>query len=64
MEVLIDSNEPFHAKVVKTKKSKHSGVQYGIGTGKHSLKIACEGKILYEKKIFASPQEVKQIVLP
>lgn len=64
VEVLIDSNEPFHAKVVKAKKSKYSGVQYGIGTGKHSLKITCEGKTLYEKKIFASPQEVKQIVLP
>lgn len=64
VEVTIDGNEPFNAKVVKAKKSNRSGTQYGIGTGTHTLKVVHDGKTLYEKKIFTSTQEVKQIILP
>lgn len=64
VQVTIDNGQPFTAKVVKAKKSNRRGTQYGIATGTRTLKVSCEGKILYEKKIFVSTQEVKQIILP
>ncbi len=64
VEVTIDDAKPFFAKVVKQKKSNRRGSQYGISTGARSLKVSYEGRILYQKKIFVSTQEVKQIVLP
>ena len=64
VEVIIDDKAPFEAEVVKAKKSNRSGTQYGISTGAHSLKVIYNGETLYEKKIFTSTQEVKQIILP
>lgn len=64
IQVTIDSGRPFTAKVVKAKKSNRRGTQYGIATGTRTLKVSCEGKVLYEKKIFVSTQEIKQIILP
>jgi len=64
VQVAIDNAQPFAARVVKAKKSNRRGTQYGIATGTRALKVSCEGKILYEKKIFVSTQEVKQIMLP
>lgn len=64
VQVTIDDAQPFDAKVVKTKKSNRKGTQYGIATGTRKLKVSCDGKNLYEKKVFLSTQEVKQILLP
>lgn len=64
VQVTIDNAEPFTAKVVKSKKANRRGTQYGIGTGTKSLVVKCDGKTLYQKKIFVSTQEVKQIILP
>ncbi len=64
VQVTIDNGQPFTAKVVKGKKSNRRGTQYGIGTGTRTLKVSCDGKTLYEKKVFVSTQEVKQIILP
>ena len=64
VEVKIDDNAPFTAKVVKEKKANRRGSQYGIATGTRNITVTCEGKNLYQKKIFISTQEVKQIVLP
>lgn len=64
VQVTIDNAQPFTARVVKGKKSNRRGIQYGVATGARSLKVSCDGKILYEKKIFVSTQEVKQIILP
>jgi len=64
VQVTIDNEEPFTATVVKSKKANRKGTQYGIGTGTKSLKVTCDGKTLYQKKIFVSTQEVKQIILP
>lgn len=64
VQVSIDDATAFDAKVVKEKRSKRKGCQYGIGTGNRSIKVTSQGKVLYQKKIFVSAQEVKQILLP
>ncbi len=62
--VSIDDSTPFTAKVVKAKKANRRGTQYAIGTGARTIKVTSDGKTLYQKKIFVSTQEVKQIILP
>ncbi len=64
VQVTLDDAQPFTAKVVKQKKALRKGKQYGVKTGTRSLKVTCEGKVLYQKKVFLSTQEVKQIILP
>lgn len=63
VQVSVDDTS-FDAKVVKEKRSKRKGSQYGIATGNRNIKVTSEGKVLYQKKIFVSAQEVKQILLP
>ena len=62
--VSLDNQKPFSVQVVKEKKSKRKGTQYGVKTGARHIKVSYEGKTLYNKKIFISTQEVKQIILP
>lgn len=62
--VCLDNNTPFTAKVVKQKKSNRKGTQYAVHTGTRNLKVTYEGKVIYQKKIFVSTQEVKSIILP
>lgn len=62
--VTIDSDKTFEAKAVKQEKAHRRGTQYGISTGRHTVKVSSEGKVLYQKDIFVSTQEVKQIILP
>ncbi len=64
VQVTIDDAAPFTAEVVKPRKAHRRGTQYGIGTGTRNLKVTSGGKVLYQKKIFVSTQEVKQIMLP
>lgn len=64
VEVTIDDNAPFTANVVWQKRASRRGTQYGIGTGNCNLKVTCNGKVVYEKKVFLSAQETKQIILP
>lgn len=64
VQVSIDDATSFDAEVVKAKKASRKGKQYGISTGARSIKVTSEGKVLYQKKIFVSSQEVKQIILP
>ncbi len=64
VQVQVDNNAPFTAKVVKAKKANRRGSQYGIAVGTRSLTVSYQGKNIYQKKIFVSTQEVKQIVLP
>ncbi len=64
VQVTIDDGAPFTAEVVKAKKASRRGTQYGIATGTRNLKVTSGGKVLYQKKIFVSTQEVKQIMLP
>ena len=62
--VSLDEGNTFMAKVVKGKNSNLKGTQYGISTGNRLLKVTYQGEILYQKRIFVSTQEVKQIILP
>jgi len=62
--VTIDDAEPFTAKVVKQKKAHNKGTQYGIATGIRQIKVVSNGKVIYQKKLFVSTQDVKQIILP
>jgi len=62
--VTLDGEKPFLAKVVEERKSNRKGTRYGVKTGTRSIKVTCDGKTLYGKKIFVSTQEVKQIILP
>lgn len=64
VQVTIDDAQPFTAKVVKQKSANRKGTQYGVSTGTHALKVSCDGKIIYQKKLFLSTQEVKQVILP
>lgn len=64
IQVSVDDAQPFIAKVVKQKKSNRRGTQYGVGTGNRSLKVTCDGNVIYQKRLFLSTQEVKQIILP
>lgn len=64
VQVTIDNGNPFQAKVVKQKKSNRKGSQYGVATGTRALKVTCDGNVIYQKKVFLSTQEVKQIILP
>lgn len=62
--VTIDNEAPFTANVVKQKEALRRGTQYRVNTGARQLTVSSEGKILYQKQVFLSPQEVKQIILP
>jgi hypothetical protein len=64
VQVSVDDAAPFTAKVVKAKKASYKGTQYSVATGSRNLKVTCDGKTLYQKKIFVSTQDVKQIMLP
>lgn len=64
VKVTLDGKTVFNARVVKERDSKRKGTTYSIGTGRKKLKVEHEGKTLYEKEIFVSTQETKQIALP
>lgn len=64
VQVKVDNNAPFTAKVVKAKKANRRGSQYGIAVGTRTLTVSYNSRNIFQKKIFVSTQEVKQITLP
>ena len=64
VQAVVDEAQPFVVQVVKSKKANRKGTQYGVGIGTRNLTVYSDGNILYQKKVFLSPQEVKQITLP
>ena len=64
VQVKVDNTAPFTAKVVKAKKANRRGSQYGIAVGTRTLTVSYNSKNIFQKKIFVSTQEVKQITLP
>lgn len=64
VQVSIDNGPSFDAKTVSEKKSNRRGNQYGVTTGAKDIKVSYNGQTLYQKKLFLSTQEVKQINLP
>lgn len=64
VEVIVDDKTPFQAKVYKDKIGRMRGEVYAIATGKHTLKVYHENKMIYNKQLFISAQESKKIILP
>ncbi|MES2727096.1 MAG: hypothetical protein V4643_08345 [Bacteroidota bacterium] len=63
VEVKVDDNTEFNALVKKDYAEKPTGYIYSISKGTHTLTISYHGKVIYNNKIFVSPQETKKIVL-
>ena len=64
VSVFIDDEQPFVVEVVQAKKASWKGIQYAVKTGTRLLKVSNGDRTLYNKKIFISSQEVKQVILP
>lgn len=64
VEVTIDNQTSFNAKVVKEKKGTVKGNIYAVATGKRHVKVSSQGKIIFERDVFLSTQETKKIALP
>ncbi|MDD4514658.1 hypothetical protein [Massilibacteroides sp.] len=64
VQVYIDDNAPFKAKVNKVRPSTVKGDTYVIKSGKRHLKVVYKNKTLYDKEIIVSTQETKRIELP
>lgn len=65
VNVTIDGKTHFQAKSVRQKQMYRKGMQYSVKTGRRKIKVtSSEGNLIYEKEIFVSPQEIKQILLP
>ncbi len=64
VSVSIDNGTIFIAKVDKQTKRGVTGNIYTIPTGRHRISVKVDGRLLYEKEIFTSSQETKQISLP
>lgn len=62
--VTLDGKTKFQAEVVKAKKAYTHGTQYEVATGPKDIKVEADGKIIYQKKLMLSVQEVKRITLP
>jgi hypothetical protein len=64
VEVFVDGNPAFTAKVDKIEKLNVRGNVYAVKQGTRRVKVVHEGKTLYEKNIFVGNQETKKITLP
>lgn len=64
IQVSIDNNTSFNAKVIKEKKGTIKRDIYAIAKGKRKIKVSYNGNIIYEREVFVSAQETKKIELP
>ncbi|MCL1937208.1 MAG: hypothetical protein FWF52_02290 [Candidatus Azobacteroides sp.] len=64
VDVYVDNTASFKAKVDKVNSRTVRGNVYTIKSGTRHLKIAYKGQTLYEKDVFLSSRETKQILLP
>lgn len=64
VQVTIDDNTPFTAKVYNDRVGRLRGEVYAISTGAHTLKVYFEKKLIYNNQIFIMSQESKKIILP
>lgn len=62
--VTIDGKTTFNAKVDKETRRGVKGNKYAIAPGRHQVKVIFGDKLLYEREVFVSSQELKQITLP
>lgn len=65
IDVVIDKDTAFSTKVVKAKQDgeKRKGELYGIKTGKRHICVSYNGNIIYEKDIYVTSQQTKEIIL-
>lgn len=64
VSVCIDHGSEFNAEVVKTRDAERKGTAYVVPTGRHSVAIIKDGKIIKEQIVFLSQQETKIILIP
>ncbi|MCM1079393.1 MAG: hypothetical protein NC344_10830 [Bacteroidales bacterium] len=64
VSVQLDNDTKFTASTVKAKKSNRRGTQYTVKTGTRHLVIRKDGNVIYDKKLFLSSGETKEIQLP
>lgn len=64
LNVKVDNTE-FAANPVKAKKSTYKGTGYSVQPGKRHITVTdSKGNVIYQKYLFISTQESKQIQLP
>lgn len=64
IQVDVDKQTHFEAKVVKEKITRTKETVYAISAGTHNITIKYKGKVIISRKIFVSAQETKKIELP
>jgi hypothetical protein len=62
--VTVDENNTFTANVKKEHTDRPKGKVYAISTGQHNISVSYGNQVIYQKQIFVSAQETKQIILP
>lgn len=64
VDVTLNGKRTFRAVTVKARKANRRGTQYTVQPGTVNIRVASNGSVLYEKKLFLSTGETKQIMLP
>mgnify|MGYP001602003741 CR=1 FL=1 len=54
----------FTTRTFKPGKSNRRGTRYSVQPGKRKVRVELDGKTLYDRFVFLSPQETKKITLP
>ncbi|MBQ9591852.1 MAG: hypothetical protein IJR32_03320 [Paludibacteraceae bacterium] len=63
VDVQIDDTH-FTATTVKSRQASRKGTQYSVQPGNRSINVKRGGQTVYQKDLFLSPREVRQILLP
>ncbi len=63
VDVTIDDTR-FTATTVKNRKSNRKGTQYSVQPGNRNVSVSREGQVIYQRQLFLSPREVREILLP
>lgn len=64
VQVTIDGNLTFEAKVKKLKKHNVRKEMYAVEPGKRLVEVRRDGEVIYRKQLFLSTQETKKIQIP
>ncbi|MEG0948370.1 MAG: hypothetical protein RR303_06435 [Bacteroidales bacterium] len=65
VHVTLDKDKAsFNANVVRQKDFDIKAPTYQIASGQWTLKVMYDNKVIYNQKIFLSPQQTKKVILP
>lgn len=64
VDVTVDGKTSFTARTVKSRKANRRGTRYSVQPGKRKVTVMKDGRTLYDRFVFLSPQETKKITLP